>query len=138
MLNRIALVGRLTKDPELRRTGNGTAVTSFNLAVNRTFANQEGERQADFIPCVVWKKGAENVAKYCAKGSLVGIDGRLQSRTYQDNNGNNRTVIEVICDSVQFLETKKEAQQQTQQQDNVSYQDTPYYNFDILDDDLQF
>lgn len=158
MLNRVVLVGRMTRDPELRRTGNGTAVATFTLAVNRTFANQNGEREADFIPCVVWKAGAENTARYCSKGSLVSVDGRLQSRTYQDNNGNNRNIIELVCESVQFLETKKENQQPAQQNNN-KYQSpqqadpfqADYYTqdirrdfdnsmdtFDIMDDDIQF
>lgn len=98
MLNRIVLVGRMTRDPELRRTGTGTAVTSFTIAMNRNFTNQNGERQADFIPCVIWNKAAENVARYCAKGSLVGVDGRLQSRQYENQDGRRVTVIEVICD----------------------------------------
>ncbi len=157
MLNRVVLVGRMTRDPELRRTGNGTPVTSFTLAVNRAFTNQSGEKQADFIQCVIWNKGAENTAKYCSKGSLVGVDGRLQTRSYQDNNGQNRNVTEVICESVQFLETKNSNNnQETQQQNSNKYQNTQNANaymnsfdinkdfdnsmssFDIQDDDIQF
>ena len=82
MLNRVVLVGRMVRDPELRRTGNGTPVASFTIAMNRNFASQNGERQADFIPCVVWNKAAENTARYCGKGSLVGVEGRLQNRSY--------------------------------------------------------
>lgn len=150
MLNRVVLVGRMTKDPELRRTGNGTAVTSFTLAVNRTFTDQNGERQADFIPCVIWNKGAENTARYCGKGSLVGVDGRLQVRSYQDNNGQNRYATEVICESVQFLETKKDEQQQNKYQNTRNANaymndfgiqkdfDNSTDSFDIRDEDIQF
>ena len=80
MMNRVVIVGRMTRDPELRRTGNGTAVTSFTLALNRNYNSADGQ-QADFIPVVVWNKAAENVAQYCSKGSLVGVDGRLRSRS---------------------------------------------------------
>ena len=125
MLNRVVLVGRMTRDPELRRTNTGTAVTSFTIAMNRNFTNQNRERQADFIPCIVWNKTAENVAKYCAKGSLVGIDGRLQSRQYENQDGRRVTIVEVVCDSVQFLDTRsqdsnRQVQQSTQPQNNFN------------------
>ena len=107
MINKAILVGRLTKAPELRRTQNGAAVTSFTLAVNRTFKNKNGEYEADFINCVVWRRQAENVAQYVGKGSLVGIEGRIQTRSFDDQNGNRRFVAEVVADSVQFLEPKK-------------------------------
>ncbi|WLR41872.1 single-stranded DNA-binding protein [Bacillus carboniphilus] len=106
MLNRVVLVGRLTKDPELRYTPNGVAVATFTLAVNRTFTNQQGEREADFINCVVWRRQAENVANFLNKGSLAGVDGRLQSRSYEDQSGRRVFVTEVVGDSVQFLEPK--------------------------------
>ena len=99
MLNRVALVGRLTRDPELRRTGNGTAVTSFTLAVDRNFSTRDGQ-EADFINCVVWRKPAENVAQYCSKGSLVSVDGRIQTRSYDNNQGQRVYVTEVVADSV--------------------------------------
>ena len=82
MMNRVVLVGRLTKDPDLRYTPNGVPVATFTLAVNRTFTNQQGEREADFINCVIWRRPAENVANYLKKGSLAGVDGRIQSRSY--------------------------------------------------------
>ena len=158
MLNRVILVGRMVRDPELRRTGNGTPVTSFTLAMNRKVTSQNGEKQADFVPCVVWNKTAESTAQYCSKGSLVGIDGRLQSRSYQDNNGNNRNIIEVICESIQFLDTKKDNSNVSTQQNNkygyaVGYEnefnqmipqdiqkdfDNSNDTFDIMDDDIQF
>ena len=105
MINRVVMVGRMTRDPELRRTQNGSAVASFTLAMNRPKRNDE-EQQADYISCVVWNKVAENVDKYCSKGSLVGVEGRLRSRSYDNAQGQRVYVTEVVCDSVQFLETK--------------------------------
>jgi len=106
MINRVILVGRLTKDPELRYTPNGVAVASFTLACNRPFTNQQGEREADFIRVVVWRRQAENVANYLQKGSLAGVDGRIQTRSYDNNEGRRVFVTEVVGDSVQFLEPK--------------------------------
>ena len=124
MMNRTVLVGRLTKDPDLRYTANGTAVAQFTLAVNRTFTNQQGEREADFINIVVWKKAAENAANYLKKGSLAGVDGRIQTRNYDGQDGKRVYVTEVVADSVQFLEPKT---QNTggQGQSNTN---TPNYN----------
>lgn len=108
MLNRIVLIGRLTKDPELRYTpANGVAVATFTLAVNRRFTQQGQQREADFIPIVVWRAQAENCAKYLGKGSLVAVEGRLQIRSYEDKEGQRRTIAEVVADSVQFLESKE-------------------------------
>ena len=107
MLNRIVLIGRLTKDPELRYTPGGVAVAGFTLAVNRARANSEGEKEADFIPVVVWQKQAENCANYLLKGSLVAVDGRLQVRTYDAKDGQKRWVTEVIAESVRFLDKRK-------------------------------
>ncbi|MFX3623270.1 MAG: single-stranded DNA-binding protein [Ectobacillus sp.] len=111
MMNRVLLVGRLTRDPELRYTPNGIAVATFTLAVNRTFSNQQGEREADFINCVVWRKQAENVANYLKKGSLAGVDGRLQTRNYEGQDGKRIYVTEVVAESVQFLETRSGGEQ---------------------------
>ncbi len=105
MINRVVMVGRMTRDPELRRTGSGAAVTSFTLALNRNYNSADGQ-QADYISCVVWNKVAEKVAQYCSKGSLVGVEGRLRSRTYDNAQGQRVYVTEVVCDSVQFLETR--------------------------------
>lgn len=105
MMNRVILVGRLTKDPDLRYTTNGVAVATFTLAVNRAFSTN-GEREADFINCVVWRKAAENVANYLKKGSLAGVDGRLQTRHYDGQDGKRVYVTEVIAESVQFLEPR--------------------------------
>ncbi|SFE63284.1 single-stranded DNA-binding protein [Alteribacillus iranensis] len=106
MINRVVLVGRLTRDPELRYTPNGVAVANFGIAVNRPFTNQQGEREADFFNCVVWRKQAENVANYLKKGSLAGIDGRIQSRSYENQEGRRVNVVEVQAESVQFLEPR--------------------------------
>ena len=105
-MNKVFLIGRLTRDPELRYTGSNTAVATFSLAVNRNFANQNGEREADFINIVVWRKQAENVKNYLSQGSQVAIDGRIQTRSYDDNNGQKRYVTEVVADNVEFLGSK--------------------------------
>lgn len=104
-MNRVDLVGRLTRDPELRHTTSGRAVCQINLAINRTFTNQNGEREADFINVVVWDKQAENVSKYVTKGRLVSVEGRLQSRSYDDKDGKKVYVTEVVANNVQFLST---------------------------------
>lgn len=106
MINRVVLVGRLTRDPELRYTSQNVAVASFTLAVNRKFANSSGTREADFINCIVWRNQAENISKYLHKGSLIGVEGRLQTGSYEANDGTKRYTTDVICDSVQFLEPK--------------------------------
>ncbi|TFD96578.1 MULTISPECIES: single-stranded DNA-binding protein [Jeotgalibacillus] len=106
MMNRVVLVGRLTKDPDLRYTPSGAAVATFTLAVNRAFTNQQGDREADFINCVVWRRPAENVANFLKKGSLAGVDGRIQTRSYDNQEGKRVYVTEVVAESVQFLEPK--------------------------------
>jgi single-strand DNA-binding protein len=106
MINRVVLVGRLTKDPELRYTPAGAAVATFTLAVNRTYTNQQGDREADFINCVIWRKPAENVANFLKKGSLAGVEGRIQTRNYEGQDGKRVYVTEVQADSVQFLEPR--------------------------------
>lgn len=111
MINRVVLVGRLTRDPELRYTPNGVAVANFTLAVNRPFTNQEGNQDADFINCVVWRKPAENLANYMKKGNQIGVDGRIQTRTYEDKDGKTVYVTEVVADSVQFLESRQKEKQ---------------------------
>lgn len=106
MINRTVLVGRLTRDPELRYTQGGTAVASFTLAVNRQFTNSQGEREADFINCVIWRKAAENFVNFTNKGSLVGIDGRLQTRNYENKQGQRVYVTEVVAENFSLLESK--------------------------------
>ncbi|PTI80941.1 single-stranded DNA-binding protein [Staphylococcus xylosus] len=149
MINRVILVGRLTKDPEFRTTPSGVDVANFTLAVNRNFKNKNGEQQADFINVVVFKKQAENVNNYLFKGSLAGVDGRMQSRSYENKEGQCVFVTEVIADSVQFLEPKNNGQannvskgQQTGTNNQRSSNDNPFANangpIDISDDDLPF
>lgn len=106
MINRVVLVGRLTKDPELKYTQTGIAVTRFTIAVNRPFSNQQGEREADFISCVAWRKQAENIANYLRKGSLVGVDGRIQTGSYEGQDGKRVYTTEVVADNTQFLEPR--------------------------------
>src|SRR5699024_12250685 len=101
---------RLTRDPDLRYTPNGIAVANFNIAVNRPFSNQQGEREADFITGVVWRRQAENLANFMRKGSLIGVDGRLQSRTYEGQDGKTVYVTQVVAYSIQFLESKNVSQ----------------------------
>lgn len=146
MLNRAVLVGRLTKDPELRSAPNGVNVGTFTLAVNRTFTNAQGEREADFIAdfinVVVFKKQAENVKNYLSKGSLAGVDGRLQTRSYENKVGQRVFVTEVVADSVQFLEPKNNNQQPNNnyhQQRQTQTGNNPFDNTTaITDDDLPF
>ncbi len=144
MINRVVLIGRLTKDPDLRYTPNGIPVSTITLAVNRTYTNQQGEREVDFINCVVWRKQAENVANYLNKGSLVGVDGRLQTRNYEAQDGRRVYVTEVVAESVQFLEPKNS-------RTNAPEKDEPFPGdgygdpfgdsddpIDVSDDDLPF
>lgn len=110
MLNRVVLTGRLTRDPELRYTGSGTAVCSFTVAVDRQFRNQNGDRDADFINCVIWRKSAENFANFTHKGSMVGIDGRLSTRNYENNQGQRVYVTEVTVENFALLEPRSSNQ----------------------------
>ncbi|MDI7246452.1 MAG: single-stranded DNA-binding protein [Bacillota bacterium] len=107
-MNKVLLVGRLAQQPELRYTQNGVAVARFTVAVNRPFTNQQGEREADFIDVVVWRAQAENCANYLAKGRLVGVEGRLQIRSFETSEGQKRRVAEVVADRVEFLDRGKE------------------------------
>ncbi|KGG54658.1 single-stranded DNA-binding protein [Lactobacillus sp. wkB10] len=108
MINRVVLVGRLTRDPELRTTGSGISVATFTLAVDRQYTNAQGERGADFISCVIWRKAAENFCNFTSKGSLVGIDGRIQTRSYDNKDGQRVYVTEVIVDNFALLESRKD------------------------------
>lgn len=142
MINRIVLVGRLTKDPEFRTTPSGVNVATFTLAVNRTFTNSNGEREADFINVVVFKKQADNVNKYLSKGSLAGVEGRIKSRSYENQESRRIFVTEVVADSVQFLEPKNNNQQnnQSQQRGKAITGNNSFNNgqLDVNDDDLPF
>ena len=113
-MNKVFLIGRLTRDPELRYTGSNIPVATFSLAVNRNFSNQAGEREADFINIVVWNKQAENCKNYLNKGSQVAIDGRIQVSKYQDQSGQNRYRTEVVANNVQFLDTKASREQRVE------------------------
>lgn len=124
-MNKVFLIGRLTRDPELRYTGSNVAVASFTLAVNRNYTNQSGEREADFINIVVWRKQAENVKNYLSQGSQVAIDGRIQTRTYDDQEGKKRYVTEIVADNVEFLGTKGSTTN-TNNQGNTPTEPTPY------------
>ena len=137
MINNVTLVGRLTRDPDLRVTQSGKAVAGFVLAVNRKFKNASGEREADFISCIIWGKSAENLSNWTRKGSLIGITGRIQTRTYEKD-GSTAYVTEVIADSFQSLESKQ--QQENRHNGNSEY-DSPFGNtepMNIQDDDLPF
>ncbi len=124
MINRVILVGRITKDPELKATQSNISFVNFTLAVNRQFTDQSGERQADFIQCIVWRRQAENLAQYITKGALLGVEGRIQTRTYEAENGT-RYITEVVCDTVQFLENKN---------DNSGYTEQPSVSNDDSDE----
>jgi single-strand DNA-binding protein len=127
MINRTVLVGRLTRDPELKYTNSGRAVASFNVAVNRQFTNSQGEREADFINCVIWNKTAENFCNFTRKGSLIGIDGRIQTRSYDNQQGTRVYVTEVVAENFSLLESKNSNQneqfeQNRPQNDRQNYQ----------------
>lgn len=143
MINRVILVGRLTKDPEYRQTPNGIDVANFTLAVNRNFKSKNGEQQADFINVVVFRNQAQNVNNYLSKGSLAGVDGRIQSRSYENKEGQRVFVTEVVADSVQFLEPKNNNQQSNQpqqQRGQAPAGNNPFANNNVDDniDDLPF
>lgn len=112
MINQVALTGRLTKDIELKYTQSGNAVASFILAVNRRFVNQQGQRETDFINCVLWRKSAENLANFAHKGSLIGIEGSLQTRSYIDSDNKKVYITEVLCNAFTLLETKTQSNEQ--------------------------
>lgn len=139
MINNVTLVGRLTKDVELKYTPANQAVAQFTLAVNRTFKNANGERESDFINCVIWRKSAENFANFVKKGALVGITGRIQTRNYENHQGQRVYITEVIAENFQMLESRSQqqgqaAQQQAKQPDPFSG-GTP---MSLNDDDLPF
>ena len=141
MLNRVVLTGHLTKDPELKVTQSGLSVVQFVIGVQRQFARKDGEREADFISCVAWRKTAENIAKYFKKGQLIGIDGRVQTRSYDDKNGQRVYVTEVVVDNFAFLSSQKGQDNQIpSQRPNTTAKD-PFAGtggVDITDDDLPF
>ena len=130
MLNKGILMGRLTRDPELRHTQSGTAVCSFTLAIDRDRKDANGEKQTDFIDCVAWNKQAEFVSQWFSKGAMAIVVGRIQSRKWQDQNGNNRTAIELNCEEVSFGETKKNRDSNSGRQ-NSDFADMPEEDSDV-------
>ena len=139
MINRVVLVGRITKDPELRKTQSGTSVVSFTIACNRRVQSQG--QDADFINCVAWNKTADFMALYVRKGALLGLEGRIQTRSYDDKDGKRVYITEVVADSVQFLESKKQAESvQNESYTAPVMQNNEYadYESDIETDDLPF
>ncbi|MDD2409498.1 MAG: single-stranded DNA-binding protein [Bacilli bacterium] len=149
-MNNVSLVGRLTKDPELRSISDGRAVVNMNIAVNRVFTNANHERVADFIPVVVWNRQAENLVKYCSKGSQIAVTGRIQTRNYDHSDGTKRYVTEVLAESITFLSSKNDGTSNTYntqgQNDNETQtsdiNDDPFKDFGsevvLSDDDLPF
>lgn len=145
MINNVVLVGRMTKDAELRYTPQSQAVATFTLAVNRNFKNQNGEREADFINIVIWRQQAENLASWAKKGALIGITGRIQTRNYENQQGQRVYVTEVVADSFQLLEARQNQNGQGQSGNNAvpdfSRNESSFGNsnpMDISDDDLPF
>lgn len=142
MLNSICLVGRLTKNAELKYVNDSMAVATFTLAVNRNFKGQNGEREADFINCVIWRQQAENLANWAKKGALIGITGRIQTRSYENQQGQRVYVTEVVAENFQLLESRKDreaGQSQEYNQPDFSRQTPMNANpMDISDDDLPF
>ncbi len=150
MINQVVLVGRLTRDPELRRTQSGMTVCSFTIAVDNRSKNANGERSASFIPCTAWNKSAEFISRFAGKGMLVGVEGRLNQRSYENKENRQVTVVEVICDNVQVLERRSDENRKEEMPlaDNTGYHADPVNDdeptdknvdsFDVTDDDLPF
>lgn len=141
-MNNVSIVGRLTREPELKYTNSNTAVISFTVAVNRTFKNKDGEYEADFIRCQAWRKTAEIIAQYGEKGMRVGVEGRIQTRSYDGQDGKRVYITEVVTDQFHFLESKSEhsnnQQQNTSRQQNNNFNDSFEDDIHIDDGDLPF
>lgn len=137
MLNRVILIGRLTKDPELRYTPAGVAVTQFTLAVDRPFSGENGKKEADFIPNVAWRQLAETAANYLRKGRLCAVEGRIQVRNYENNEGKRIYVTEVIVDNIRFLESNRSESESTKPSSSDPFKDEGR-PIDISEDDLPF
>ena len=141
-LNRVFLIGRLVRDPELRYTANGTAVASFSVANNKSYtSNNEKKERASFFNCVAWGKLGELIVQYCKKGHRIGIEGRLQQRSWDDQNGAKRSTVEIITDNIQFLSPRESFSGDTQIDMNASYQDMPMSEMDnnpFSDDEIPF
>lgn len=138
MINQVVLVGRLTKEVNLKYTPSNQAVATFSLAVNRNFKGQNGEREADFINCVIWRQQAENLANWAKKGALIGITGRIQTRNYENQQGQRVYVTEVVADSFQLLESQKERGNQSQGNSRPDFGRNEADPFVIDDDSLPF
>ena len=151
-MNKVILIGRITKDPELRKTPTDVSVVQFTIAVNRAFQQQNGERQADFINCIAWRNQAENLAKYIKKGGQIAVEGSIQTRSYDDQNGVRRFVTEVVCSQITFLESRRQDSgygdlsqlevPPVRENTNRYSQESPFddikTSFDISSDDLPF
>ena len=143
MLNKVILIGRFTRDPELRSTPQGTSTCSFSLAVDRNYQSASGERQADFINCVAWRQTAEFISKYFQKGNMICVEGSIQTRSWKDNEGNNRYATEVVVDRSYFVESKRSAQESSAMSTAPVFNDSPFGNLPDptplgTDDDLPF
>lgn len=154
MINNVVLVGRLTRDPELKFTPNGAAVATFTLAVNRNFTNQSGQREADFINCVIWRKPAETLANYAKKGTLLGVTGRIQTRSYDNPQGQRVYVTEIVAETFQLMESKDVSEQRANESNETAEKSKPTppplpnqetdpfaqssSTIDLADDDLPF
>ncbi|WEK82777.1 MAG: single-stranded DNA-binding protein [Candidatus Phytoplasma pruni] len=130
MINKVVLVGRITKDPELRFVNGDIPLVRFNLAVNRSFTNSEGVRETDFIRCVVWNKQAENLAKYITKGALIGIEGKIKTSVFDNGTDKKQFTTEIQCDSIQFLESRKKKDNDSDYSQNSAAEE-----FNIDEDD---
>lgn len=137
-MNKVVLIGRLTRDLEIKKTPNGASVLNFSLAVNRNFKAQAGQPEADFINCVAWNQTADLMSQYLGKGSLVGIEGRIQTRNYDDNNGRRVYVTEVVAERVEFLESRSQRQNTAQsgyyEQEAPAYQADSFASSSVQDD----
>ena len=133
-INRVVLLGNMTRDPELRRTGTGKAVTNFTLALNR-YNNDE----ADFVDCVCWERIAENTAQYCSKGSKVAVEGSIQTGSYVDKDGHNRKTVNVLCNRVEFINTNNSSNNlQPQINNNYNNLNNPINSYELQEDDIAF
>lgn len=138
-MNRVMLIGRITGKPELRYTGSNLPYTRFSLAVNRSFSNAQGQRETDFINIIVWRKQAENVCNFLDKGSLISVEGRIQTGSYDDKDGNRRYTTDIVADSVQFLETRSQSQSRANASNNnapspYDYQNVPMNDVNVDND----
>ena len=138
MINNVTLVGRLTRDPELKYTSSNIAITTFKLAVNRNFKGANGEREAEFINCMIWRKQAELFAEWCKKGNLVGITGRIQTRSYDNQQGQRVYVTEVVAETFQSLEKRDNSANQSNIEEQMPASFEVTNPLDISDDDMPF